>query len=120
MRATSLLSTKALKSKAALATPTKVSKEGGGVVVGGDGAPAATPAPAQPDRDDPIKVIQALIYESHMKLTQEVETLLVNYENQLRTDIKSVLRRHATGIDARPTPLDERASCAPVAATPAR
>jgi hypothetical protein len=48
-----------------------------------------------------------MIHESHYKLSEEVEQLLVHYENKLRSDIKDVLRRHAAGIDLRPSPLDQ-------------
>ena len=72
---------------------------------------ASAPAPAEAaPSDDPIKAIQLLIHESHIKLTAEVEGILVKYENNLRSDIKEVLRRHATGIDKRKTPLDKRAT----------
>jgi uncharacterized protein YajQ (UPF0234 family) len=64
---------------------------------------------SQGTEQDPIKLIQTMIHESHYKLTEEVEDLLMRYENKLRQDIKEVLRRHAAGLDLRvDTPLDQR------------
>ena len=36
-----------------------------------------------------------------------MEKLMVDHENKLRLQIKQVLRRHASGIDLRSTPLEQ-------------
>jgi len=92
-----------------LTTPSKASdsiKEG--ETRRGDAAAGRGSARVSGAAEDPIKAIQMLIHESHLKLTEEVEEVLVRYENNLRSEIKDVLRRHASGIDKRSTPLDTR------------
>jgi len=73
---------------------------------GGRRQDAATVATVRADVEDPIKVIQSLIHESNYKLLEEIDEVLANHEDKLRAQIKDVLRRHAAGIDLRPTPLD--------------
>jgi len=74
-------------------------------------SPVASAAPGAASvggGEDPIKLIQAMIHEAHYALTLEVEKLMVDHENKLRLQIKQVLRRHASGIDARgSTPLEQ-------------
>ena len=61
---------------------------------------------AKPVNADPIKQIQELIHKAHVTLTQEVDALMVKHENEIRLQIKSILAKHANGIDDVPTPLD--------------
>jgi len=48
-----------------------------------------------------------MIHDAHYSLTKEVEKLMVEHENKLRLQIKQVLRRHASGVDLRSTPLEQ-------------
>ena len=115
----------ALAEKAGAATP---GKSGGGnaPAQAAESTPAAaaltyppTPTPAAAaaaaaassgggsSSEDPIKLIQTMIHEAHYSLTKEVEKLMIDHENKLRLQIKGVLRRHASGIDLRATPLEQ-------------
>ena len=59
--------------------------------------------------EDPIKLIQTMIHESHYELSRDIEKLMIEHENKLRQRIKSVLRQHAAGVvDLRITPLDQQ------------
>lgn len=40
-------------------------------------------------------------------LAQDMDRLMAEHENKLRSQIKQVLRRHAAGIDLRSTPLEQ-------------
>jgi len=99
------------KSTKQLCTPAKGTdgSNASGMVAGAPGAASGSSRPDTPNNEDPIKAIQILIHESHMRLTEEVEHVLVKYENDLREQIKDVLRKHAAGIDKHTTPLDIRA-----------
>ena len=71
------------------------------------GAAAAASSGGGSSSEDPIKLIQTMIHEAHYSLTKEVEKLMIDHENKLRLQIKGVLRRHASGIDLRTTPLEQ-------------
>lgn len=78
------------------------------------GEPPLTYPPGSPvmsggaKNEDPIKKIQEMIHEAHYELTRDIERMMVDHENQLRTRIKAVLRQHAASVvDLRNTPLDQ-------------
>ena len=72
--------------------------------------PPGSPAVPGSAGEDPIKLIQTMIHEAHYALTQDIERIMGEHENKLRQQIKSVLRRHAAGIDPNgPSPLDRPA-----------
>jgi len=80
----------------------------------GDSANPLTFPPGSPvvtggkGTDDPIKKIQEMIHESHYELTRDIERMMVDHENKLRTRIKQVLRQHAASVaDLRSSPLDQ-------------
>lgn len=80
-----------------------------------EGASAQPPTPGsvaakkeEAEKKDPIKIIQTIIHESNYQLLAEIDELLERHENKLRAQVKDVLRRHAAGIDERPTPLDPK------------
>ena len=86
---------------------------GAGAMPGGD--PPLTYPPGSPvvaggkPNEDPIKMIQTMIHESHYELSRALERLMLDHENQLRTRIKAVLRAHAAGVvDLRSSPLDQQ------------
>ena len=92
-------------------TPQRAGSDKGG---GAEGVAPLTYPPSSPVvsdaagfGEDPIKLIQTMIHEAHYALTMEVEKLMVDHENKLRLQIKQVLRRHASGVDLRPSPLDQ-------------
>ena len=106
------------QSKANPATPAKGGDDAGAAGATDD-APLTFPPSPSPLVDggggggnslgeDPIKLIQTMIHEAHYALTMEVEKLVVDHENKLRLQIKQVLRRHASGVDAHgPTALEQ-------------
>ena len=47
--------------------------------------------------EDPIKMVQIMIHDSHYSLTCELEKLMIEHEHKLRLQIKLVLRAHAGG-----------------------
>jgi voltage-gated potassium channel Kch len=80
-----------------------------------EGASAQPPTPGsvaakkeEAEKKDPIKIIQTIIHESNYQLLAEIDELLERHEIKLRAQVKDVLRRHAAGIDERPTPLDPK------------
>jgi len=101
------------------ATATPLRPPGNGAAVAatpaaGDSANPLTFPPGSPvvtggkGTDDPIKKIQEMIHESHYELTRDIERMMVDHENKLRTRIKQVLRQHAASVaDLRSSPLDQ-------------
>lgn len=78
------------------------------------GEPPLTYPPGSPvmsggsKNEDPIKKIQEMIHESHYELTRDIERMMVDHENALRSRIKAVLRQHAASVvDLRNSPLDQ-------------
>ena len=101
--------------KASTPTPTPSKEAGGGDGETEMGAIPLTYPPGSPvvasygdATNDPIKIIQTMIHESHYELTRDVERIMLEHESKLRTQIKKVLRQHATGlVDLRTSPLDQ-------------
>ena len=57
------------------------------------------------EEDDPVAVIQELIRTAHGQLTADVDEMMCKYENDLRVQIKEVLRQYSPEFDTHPTPL---------------